>query len=326
MQTINVKFVDFNTDIYKEYFLKLLSEKYNVVLSDNPDYIIYSVFGYEHLKYDCIRIFYTAECYTPNFNECDYAIGFDRLSFGDRYLRAPLYQLFQYRENFEKLKQKRNYDSSFLRKKTRFCNFIYSNCFTKSKRGLFFELLNQYKRVDSGGRYKNNIGGAVRDKIKFQSECKFSIAFENCSYDGYSTEKIMEAFASNTIPIYYGDPRITDDFNEESFINCHKYQTLEEVVERVKEIDSNDELYLRMINYEPLKIRDINLMTFLENIFKQDLEDARRRPFSHHSIAKEQSQLRHAFFENYIFKAYKKIMNQVQRIKTGTLLTSKRTK
>ena len=64
------------------------------ILSNNPDYLFYSGFGYEHLKYNCIRIFFTGECITPDFNECDYAIGFDRLDFGDRYLRFPLFYLY----------------------------------------------------------------------------------------------------------------------------------------------------------------------------------------------------------------------------------------
>lgn len=30
----------------------------------------------------------------------------------------------------------------------------------------FFEILNAYKRVDSGGRWKNNIGGPIGDAIQ----------------------------------------------------------------------------------------------------------------------------------------------------------------
>ena len=49
----------------------------------------------------------------------------------------------------------------------------------------------------------NNIGGAVSDKFAFQQKHKFSIAFENTSYCGYCTEKIVEAFVAGTIPIYW---------------------------------------------------------------------------------------------------------------------------
>lgn len=56
----------------------MLKERFEVVQCEDPDYIIYSGFGYEHLHYDCIRIFFTGECQTPDFNECDYAIGVDK--------------------------------------------------------------------------------------------------------------------------------------------------------------------------------------------------------------------------------------------------------
>ena len=101
--TIKLKFVDFFSGFNKQddEFLDVLKERYEVVQCDDPDYIIYSGFGYEHLHYDCIRIFYTGECQTPDFNECDYAIGFDRLQFGDRYMRVPLYNIFQYKPEYD---------------------------------------------------------------------------------------------------------------------------------------------------------------------------------------------------------------------------------
>ena len=79
-RTIKIQFVDFWDGFNKHdnEFVTVLKEKYEVNLSDNPDYLFYSGFGFQHLKYNCIRIFYTGECITPNFNECDYAISFDK--------------------------------------------------------------------------------------------------------------------------------------------------------------------------------------------------------------------------------------------------------
>ena len=62
-QTIRIKFVDF----YKEFNYKtniiynIILKHYNVEIVDNPDYLIYSVFGTEHYNYDCIKIFYSGE-------------------------------------------------------------------------------------------------------------------------------------------------------------------------------------------------------------------------------------------------------------------------
>jgi len=46
----------------------------------------------------------------------------------------------------------------------------------------------------------------------------FSIAMENGSYSTYYTEKIMDCFATGTIPVYYGSPDISDYFNADGII------------------------------------------------------------------------------------------------------------
>lgn len=35
-------------------------------------------------KYDCIKIFFTGEEQSPDFNIADYAVGYDDIRFGDR--------------------------------------------------------------------------------------------------------------------------------------------------------------------------------------------------------------------------------------------------
>ena len=97
---IRIKFVDFWDDFVPEnnLFYQLLSEHYDVELSDNPEYLFCSVFGDEHLRYDCVKIFYTGENQCADFNLYDYAIGFDRMEFGDRYFRLPIYYLNRYQK------------------------------------------------------------------------------------------------------------------------------------------------------------------------------------------------------------------------------------
>lgn len=329
MKQIKINFVDFYKGFNKENneFLTALKLRYEVEVSDEPDYVIYTGFGYDHLKYDCIRIFYTGECQTPDFNECDYAIGFDRLQFGDRYARIPLYNLFQYKSVYKSLLNRPQYTLQDIKGRD-FCSFVVSNCFAKEARAVFFDMLCKYKPVSSGGRYKNNIGGAVRDKNAFLANHKFNIAFENCSHDGYATEKIMEAFAAGIVPIYYGDPRIAEDFNPKAFINAHDFGSFEDMIERIKEIDNDDNLYLVMLN-EPIVQPDADvteLSDFLYSIFDQPLEKAGRRSHSQPAKSLEAAKLRHAFFETKVYSYYKKVCNQIVRMKTGTALTNKRTK
>jgi hypothetical protein len=50
------------------------------------------------------------------------------------------------------------------------------------------------------------------------SEYMFSITIENTAYSNYYTEKIMDCFATGTIPIYYGTPKIGQMFNSDGVI------------------------------------------------------------------------------------------------------------
>ena len=73
--------------------------------------------------------------------------------------------------------------------------------------------------IDKVGKSKD----FTQNKIGFQSRYKFSIAFKNFECPGYSTEKILDAFAARTIPIYWGNKRIVEDFNSEAFINAYDF-------------------------------------------------------------------------------------------------------
>ena len=137
-------------------------------------------------------------------------------------------------------------------------------------------------KVNAGGAYLNNIGGRTDNKLGFEMKHKFSIAFENSSRSGYTTEKLPTALSAQTIPIYWGNPEIEKEFNGKRFINCHAYDSFDEVVERVKEIDNDDELYLSIINESPIAGYDFDkarsgVESFLRNIIDQPLSYAGRR-------------------------------------------------
>ncbi len=295
MKIIKLWFSDFyeGFDPTNNYLHNLLYDIYKVELSsENPDYLIFSCYGNDFLNYDCVRIFYTGENLRPDFNLCDYAIGFDHLNFGERYLRYPNYALIE--DQFSQLIKPQNQVDFSLEKKDHFCNFIYANAQADPTRDHFFHLLNKYKKVSSPGRHLNNISWDVGErfsedwmytKLQFQSRCKFSIAFENTSSPGYATEKLMHAFIAGTVPIYWGNPAVTKDFNPNSFINCHDFNSFGEVVERVKEMDQNDELYNKIQctpafknNKLPPQLKKEVLVNFLKNIFDKEPKEAIVRP------------------------------------------------
>lgn len=321
-KNIKIAFVDFASDfdIRNNEFSTLLSERYNVIIDDvSPDYLFYSNFGREYLKYDCVKIFYTGECIVPDFNLCDYAIAFDNLTFGDRYIRVPLYELFQYGQRYRTL-----LDNSYkrIKDKSAFCGFVVSNDQGMPEREEMFKLLSKYKKVDSGGRYKNNIGGAVKNKLEFDRQHKFSIVFENCAYPSYTTEKIVDAFVADTIPIYYGNPMIGKEFNTKSFINVHEFSSFENAVKRVIEIDNDPELYDSIKSEPKLTEARTNceeLKSFLYNIFDQEIECARRRPVNTRTAEKEEEQKIYDCYLRILGRKIKKIKSIIRRFKNKAL-------
>ena len=268
---IKIKFVDFwsNFDQENNFFTNLLKDEYEIVFSENPDFIIYSVFGNSHLKYNCVKIFFTGENIIPDFNYCDYALGFHHISFENRYFRLLYY--LRNTDLLELIEKKHIFNQKELSSKISFCNFIYSNS-NANFRNEFFEKLNAYKTVDSGGKFNNNIGYIVENKLDFQRRFRFSIAFENSYGSGYTTEKIMDAFAAKTVPIYWGNPSINIDFNPKAFINVHDYSSLDEVVKEIIKVDNDEELYLSYLSapaFEGInRISEKDLIIFFDNIFK----------------------------------------------------------
>ena len=227
------------------YLVKLLRTRFDIQLCDDPDFLLYSFAGGKHLQYRCVRIFYTGENKRPQWDECDYAFTFEYSEHFHHY-RWPLYAQYG---DLNALVKKNNYDAErIIRGKTKFCNFMVTNGACE-QRNRFFDLLSKYKRVDSGGKFRNNLGYRVGwgSKQEFIRDYKFTIAFENDSHPGYTTEKIAEPMWANSLPIYWGNPLVHLEFNPRSFVNYFDHGSLEALVERVIEIDRNDDLYLEYL-------------------------------------------------------------------------------
>lgn len=294
MKTIKIKILgfwkDFDKTIHKQHFFKILKKNYNIEFSDNPDYVICSVFGprYEYCKYDCVRIMYVGENYIPDFNLVDYGISNYPLVFQDRAFYFPFcIDEFGHCQSLE-IKD-RNYPDTILNEKPYFANFIAGHESEGGIRGNFFKKLCEYKRVESCGSYLNNMpdGQTVQwindSKRQFQSKCKFTLCFESTKHEGFVTEKIVDAFYADTIPIYYGSDNVKDIFNEKAFINCADYSDYESVLNKIKELDEDDKKYLEMLR-QPIfnnpsfpsdKLSELE--EYVKHIFDQPLEKAGRR-------------------------------------------------
>lgn len=289
MKTIKIDFVGFWSSFNKSdnMLYNILKKKYNVEISDNPDYIFVSANGkpYDFMKYDCIRIFYSGEEIVPDFNLFDYAIGFDDICFGERYLRFPFCYFGVDSKNISfGINEKEAKD--ILKQKDIFCNLIYWEDSIGGIRSELFNAISKYKKVASYGRLLNNVGGkgvSYKEKYDILKRSKFTIAVEGCNYKGITTEKIFQPFEVHSVPIFYGNPDIEKDFSQCAFVNCHHYNSIDEIVNAIIELDKNDEKYIEMLTSSPLlydnQIKDSikRLEAFLYNIFDQDLDQCKRR-------------------------------------------------
>lgn len=252
---LKIRFVDFWPGFQPETFYLykvLLKTGYEIVLDDkNPDIIFGSVFGnqIDHLLAKK-KIIYTGENKKADFRKCDYYIGFE-FSQDSRYLRLPIYQLHWGNSTDE---QKECFYKKDISKRKKFCAFIHSNP-NANKRNEFLDKLSKYKKVDSGGAAFNNIGYLVSDKLEWLKEYKFCMCFENFSEYGYLTEKLIDGMMGGCIPIYWGSESCKNEFNEKSFINWHKYGNDEDVIQKIIELDNNNDSYMEVYR-EPYLIED----------------------------------------------------------------------
>jgi hypothetical protein len=254
------------------FFTDLLSKHYEVIRDDdNPEYLIFGDFGDRHWSYNpkqVRKIYYTGENRRPNYWTYDFAITFDHVN-SPNHFRLPLYiidmwsmvKIDKVLDRFDYLCNRKIDVEEEMRLKTDFCSFVVSNP-NYQPRNHFFEMLSRYKKVDSGGKYQNNIGRElpsddIRNKLEFLRSRKFNICFENGVYPGYVTEKIVNAFAANTIPIYFGDPLITREFNPKAFVHIPLHPNgFNHYMDMVISLDQNDELYKQKLS-EPVFHNDI---------------------------------------------------------------------
>ena len=147
--------------------------------------------------------------------------------------------------------------------KTKLCSYITS--FKKFTSG-HIKRMELFEQLKNNPQIKDHIYGRdykfIPDKLDGLKDYMFSIVVENSIYPKYYTEKITDCFATGTIPIYYGDKSIGEDFDLngiifieelESFdlLNSYLYNSMAEAVkinfDRVCQLNSADDMIYRSI-------------------------------------------------------------------------------
>ena len=246
MKPLKLGFSDtFSTAI--NFFTEALGKRFQIVRDDvNPEYLIYGegVYGQNHRRFgpEVTKIFYTGENQRPSDYRCDFAISFDHPT-SDRMFRLPLYLIYEFDHKICRNKEMRKGDDYNNKK---FCSFVVKNPGCKYRND-YFEILSRYKKVDSAGPLFNNMNGccpsSVIEKVKFMSNYRFNLCFENSSHPGYCTEKLFEALCAKTVPIYWGSPTAALDFNPAAFINRYNFASDQQFIDFIIQVNSNKELY-----------------------------------------------------------------------------------
>lgn len=259
--TPRIAFADFwpGFDKNNNIFADVLTSRLVAEVVDNPaeaDVLIHSVSGETYRSFPGTRIFYTRESVKPRWDECDYALSFLREEpvHPERHLRLPYWVLEDYIRKTGRIEQFSTNPADVLERHRKFCNFVYSNRDAK-ERVHFLRTLSRYRHVDSAGQFLNNTGPVIRDKVAFCSGYKFTIAFENYPARGYVTEKLTDAFAAGSLPIYWGDPDVALDFNPKRFVHARDFQNFEKLTEYIRYLDQDDEAYLEYFK-EPLFLKN----------------------------------------------------------------------
>lgn len=282
MKLIRIKYVDFpyaSFDPEDHWITQTLKKRYRIEFSDTPDFLFYSTWGCEFLKYpNAVRIFFTGEPVSPNFNDCDYALVPEPIHYNDRCCQFPIGD----NEN-----QGLYHVASLIQDRSRvtadmadrkFCNFVASHDWVGQggplRRDFCKALMERYKHVDCPSHVLHNLDSALmprwsqglalgqgivnkdwhQTKIDFIRDYKFTIAFENCAMSGNTTEKISDAFLAYSVPIYWGNPDILEIANPKAFINCNGYENdFDAIIAEIKRLDNDRDAYLEMLSQPPLR-------------------------------------------------------------------------
>jgi hypothetical protein len=142
-------------------------------------------------------------------------------------------------------------------KDKKFCLFISQNMLNLNKQ-IVVKMLSELGQIDtlqSIAKINKNLQCSncfnSFELLKLFNQYKFIICFENSKTVGYITEKIFNVFLAKSIPIYDGDPEVDRFINKSAFLPFN-----DKIIQKVKLIMNNEQLYNNMINSNKTKTLD----------------------------------------------------------------------
>jgi hypothetical protein len=240
-----------------------------------------------------------------NKSENYYALGYEHIDH-ERYLRFPTHVLDafvlhneggMFDTPYEWMTQQRN-SKEILANKKHFCSIVQLS--NNLDRGTFFDIASKKYYIKSSGPWRPTIepeeglnphkyhdysnkeymgridGLTYRDKVNFFKDSVFNISFQYTLTEYLTQEKIIHAYASNSIPIFYGNPFIEEEgFNPNTFINCHNFENFEHAFEFISEVYEDKSKLIKYFdepifvdNKLPIYFNEDYILSFFENIIE----------------------------------------------------------
>jgi hypothetical protein len=213
--------------------------------------------GYRQpLRAQSKNLWWTFEYRRPPSGIFDATISFDLDSYSDSNFYLPLvYQYLdisgkkgryvKHKKTVLQCMEHRQISIEQVEKRSGFVSVFMNNPHPMRIRAI--EKLNRIGNVSIFGRYN---GRYVQDKVATASDYKFNLCFENDLYPGYVTEKVLEAWLSESIPLYWGDDA-DGVLNPDAVVNLRDFSNLETFVEYVENLEQSPEKMAKMIG-QPL--------------------------------------------------------------------------
>lgn len=218
------------------------------------------------------RVWLTTENVRPPVQEdFDLILSFDQTSFGENHAYFPqwLMQIGLFgpanlnhlgiEASTEDLSKPRKISRNQMKK--RFCCSIFAN--PHNVRLHAIKVLDPV--IDVFGPY---VSKPVKSKFEIASKYKFMLCFENDLYPGYVTEKLIEAYLSETVPLYWGDLGNDDMINRASFVNLKDFSSMSEFIDYVVTMDEST---YKKIYEEPFLNSKENVEEFFDKLSQEKL-------------------------------------------------------
>ena len=210
------------------------------------------------------RILFLGESVKPSFYEYDYSISMFPGSLHGLNAYLPLWCLRLdryaniYDESYEPLKESSLTSKMIVPNKGKTISFVGNN-YTPEREALLTEFRKYGWEVKEFGA-KNK----VKSKSMALKTSTFNLAIENCSIDGYITEKLFDAFTGQTIPVYNRTNGCDRFVDLNSFMHYYEHENYNKLVDKCNQVILENSNYIEL---PPILTRNT-----IESIIKRAME------------------------------------------------------